>query len=126
MESVQPHPREEYNVSDLTRTRAAAAAGLLSIVLSVLGFIIHGYPDVGASGRQLAHWATATNQQQFAIGLYVEALGALLLLPFAAWLWSVARGAEGGTGWLSTTGFAAGVLYVGSIIDNGIWWALLD
>jgi hypothetical protein len=112
--------------STMIRTRIAAAVGLLSVVLSVVGFLIHGYPDVGAGGRALAHWAATRDQQQFAIGLYIEALGALLFLVFVAWLWSVTRDAEGGSGWLSTAGFAAGALYVVSIIDNGIWWALLD
>jgi hypothetical protein len=99
---------------------------LLSVILSVIGFVIHGYPAMGASGKELARWATTTNQQQFTIGIYLEALGTMLFLPFAAWLWSVAREAEGGSGWLSTTAFGAAVLYVGSIIDNGVWWALLD
>lgn len=109
-----------------TRTRIAAALGLLSIILSVVGFVIHGYPTIGANGTELAHWAATTNQQQFAIGIYIEALGSLLFLLFAAWLWSVARAAESGPGWLSTAGFGAAVLYGGGISANGIWSALLD
>ena len=112
---------------DITRTRVAAALGLLSIILSLVGFVIHGYPAMGASGKEILHWATTTDGQRFAIGIYVEALGYLLFLPFAAWLWSVARGAEDGWGWLATAGFGAATLYVGiSVMDNGIWSSLLD
>jgi hypothetical protein len=112
---------------DTTRTRVAAALGLLSIILSLVGFTIHGYPAIGASGKEIAHWATTTDGQRFAFGIYVEALGLLLFLPFAAWLCSVARGAEDGSGWLATAGFGGATLYVGiGIMDNGIWSSLLD
>ena len=114
-------------MSYVSRTRVAAALGLLSIILSILGLVIHGYPTMGAGGKEIADWATTTNQQQFETGIYIEALGYLLFLPFAAWLWSVARGAEDGWDWLATAGFGAVVLYVGiSVVDNGIWSSLLD
>lgn len=110
-----------------SRTRIAAAFGLLSIVLSIVGLPIHGYPAMGASGKEIVDWATTTSQQQFAIGIYIEALGTLFFLPFAAWLCTVARGAEEGFGWLATAGFGAAVLYLGiSVMDNGIWSSLLD
>jgi hypothetical protein len=114
-------------MTDITRTRVAAALGLLSIIVSFVGFVIHGYPAIGASGKEIAHWAITTDGQRFAIGIYVEALGLLLFLLFAAWLWSVARGAEDGSGWLAMAGFGAATLYVGiGIMDNGIWSSLLD
>jgi hypothetical protein len=114
-------------MSTVTPTRVAAALGLLSIVLSAVGLAIHGYPAIGASGKEIARWATTTNQQQFGVGIYIEALGTLLFLPFAAWLCTVAREAEEGFSWLVTAGFGAVVLYLGiSIMDNGIWSSLLD
>jgi len=114
-------------MSDVSRIRVAATLGLLSIILSLVGFVIHGYPAMGASGNEIVDWATTTNQQQFTIGIYIEALGFLLFLPFAAWLCTVARDAEDGSGWLATAGFGAVTLYVGiSVLDNGIWSSLLD
>lgn len=114
-------------MSGVTRTRIAATLGLLGIVLSAVGVAIHGYPAIGASGKEIVRWATITNQQQFETGIYIEALGYLLFLSFAAWLWSVARDAEAGSGWLLTAGFGAIVLYAGiSVVDNGIWSSLLD
>lgn len=114
-------------MSYVSRTRVAAALGLLSIILSILGLVLHGYPAMGASGKEIADWANATNQQQFGVGIYIEALGTLLFLPFAAWLLSVARSAEEGLSWLATAGFGAAVLYLGiSVMDNGVWSSLLD
>jgi hypothetical protein len=111
----------------VTRTRLAGITGLLSVIGTFVGLSIHGYPDIGASGSQIAHWTATTNQHQFALGIYVEAVSILLFLGFAAWLWSAARDAEGGSGWLSTTGFSAGALYVGfALTSNAVWWAVLD
>ena len=125
-ESVAPR-RESIAGGAVTRTRVAAALGLLSVITKLAGFFIHGYPAIGASGKEIVHWATTTNERQFAIGIYIEHLGFLLFLLFAAWLWTVARDAEGGSGWLSTAGFGAAVLYVGAgLVGNGVWWAVLD
>jgi hypothetical protein len=41
-------------MTDITRTRVAAALGLLSIIVSFVGFVIHGYPTIGASGKEIA------------------------------------------------------------------------
>jgi hypothetical protein len=114
-------------MSTVTRTRLAGVFGLLSVVGTFAGLALHGYPDIGASGRQISSWATTTSQHQFAIGIYVEAIAMLLFLGFAAWLWSVAREAEGGSGWLATCGFSAAALYtVLGLASNSIWWAVLD
>lgn len=111
----------------VTRTRLAGIAGLLSVIGTFVGLSIHGYPDIGASGSRIAHWTATTNQHQFAIGIYVEAVSILLFLGFAAWLSSAARDAEGGSGWVSIAGFSAGALYVGlALISNAVWWAVLD
>ena len=114
-------------MSTVIRTRLAAVFGLLSVVGTFAGLAVHGYPDIGASGRQIAHWASTTNQHQFAIGIYVEAVAILLFLGFAAWLWSVARDAEGGSGWLSNACFSAAALHVVlALTSNAVWWAVLD
>jgi hypothetical protein len=114
-------------MSTVIRTRLAAVFGLLSVIGTFAGLAIHGYPDIGASGRQIAHWAATTNQHQFAIGIYIEAVALLLFLGFAAWVSSVARDAEGGYGWLATAGFSAATLYVVlGLMSNAVWWAVLD
>jgi hypothetical protein len=114
-------------MSTVTRTRLAAVFGLLSVAGIFAGLAIHGYPDIGASGGQITHWAITTNQHQFAVGIYVEAVSILLFLGFAAWLWSLARDAEGGSGWLATAGFSAAALHIVlALASNAVWWAILD
>jgi len=114
-------------MSTVTRTRLAGIFGLLSVVGTFAGLAIHGYPDIGASGSQIAHWAATTNQHQFAIGIYVEAVAILLFLGFAAWVWSVAHAAEGGSGWLATAGCGAATLHVvRALASNAVWWAVRD
>ncbi len=119
--------RERIAAGAVTSTRAAAVLGLLSVIVSLGGLFIHGYPDIGATGKEIVHWANTTNPRQFTIGIYIESLGGVLSFLFAAWLWSVARDAEGGSGWLSTAGFAAAALnLVAGLASNGVWWAVLD
>ena len=127
VQAAEPAALRQLRIAagSIIHARIAATLGLLSVVLISAGFVVHGYPDIGATGSQIAHWATTTDPRQFAIGVYIEQIGWLLFLAFAAWLWSVARGAEGGAGWLATAGFSAAVLY-SAPIGNGVWWAVLD
>ncbi len=109
-----------------TWTRASAAAGLISIVVSTVGYAMHGDFPMGKNGTGLVTWAAGTNQSSFAAGVYVEVVGFLFFTMFAAWLWAASRDAEGGSGWLSTAGFIGAVLLVGiAAVDDGIWVALL-
>ena len=41
-------------MSTVTGTRVAAILGLLSIILSIVGLSMHGYPAIGASGKEIA------------------------------------------------------------------------
>lgn len=125
-ETVAPR-RERIAAGVSMSTRIAAAFGLLSVIVMLGGLSVHGYPDIGATGKAIELWANTTNPRQFTIGIYIESLGGVLSFLFAAWLWSVARDAEGGSGWLSTAGFAAAALHlVGGQVSNGTWWAVLD
>ncbi len=107
--------------------RAGAAAGLLSIIVSTIGFLLHGDYPMGKNGAQIVTWAAGTSRNSFGTGIYVEVLGYLAFLLFAAWLWMVGRDRGGAREWFATSGFVAAVLLVGSAaMDNGLWSALLD
>jgi hypothetical protein len=94
------------------------------VVLSLLGFVIHGYPS--GNGTQIRHWIATTSTTRFAIGIWIEALGYLLLLPFAAWLVRDVR-RPGALEWIGEVAVGAAVLCVGSaILVNGIWTGLVD
>ncbi len=107
--------------------RIGAATGILHVVLGLTGFLIHGYPEIGASPQQLSAWASSTSLARFQAGVYVEALGFLLLIPFAAWLYSLLRGGDRATSWILTTGFAAAVAFVAVTVPiNQVWQAMLQ
>lgn len=89
-------------MSTAARNRLAGVFGMISVIGTFAGLAIHGYPDIGANGRQIARWAITTSQHQFAIGIYVEALAIFLFLGFAASPWSVVRAADGDLEWLAT------------------------
>lgn len=110
-----------------TLVRVGAVTGILHVVLGMTGFVVHGYPQIGANGQQLASWASGTNVARFATGAYIEALGFLLLIPFAAWLYSLLRTSDKAVDWLLTTGFAAAVAFVAVTIPiNAVWQAVLQ
>jgi hypothetical protein len=79
-------------MSDRLLERMGAACGILYIVL------IYGGSSIGGPSSRVA--------------LSLEILGFLLFLFFLGILWSALRRAEGGSGWLSTTAFGAGLMSV--------------
>ncbi len=109
-----------------TWARGGAATGVLSIVVATIGFVLHGNPPLGKSGPAIVTWATGVDQTRFTTGIYVELLGYLLFLVFAAWLWSVLRRPGDEAAWLSTAALVGATLSMGlSAIADGLWVALL-
>jgi hypothetical protein len=66
--------------------RVGPAAGLVLFPVIMLGFSIHGYPDIGPTDAQLAKWLAGVDQNTFQLGVSIEALGTVLFIPFGAWL----------------------------------------
>jgi hypothetical protein len=108
-------------------TRVGAAVGVLSIIVSTIGFFLHGNPPLGKSGAAIVTWAAGVDQSRFAVGIYVELLGYLLFLAFAAWIWWVARPAAPGSTWLGVGALLAAAVFIAiSATSDGLWLALLD
>ena len=104
--------------------RAGPVAGLLFVVLSTVGLIIHGYPD--NSQDAVRKWVASTDATRFAIGIWLEAFAYMLFLPFAAWLLRTLR-RQGAARWPSDVAMGSAVLATGSaLLSNGIWTAVLD
>lgn len=113
-------------MTDRTLNRIGASAGIAFIVVALAGLIIHGYPERGATGKKIAEWAATTDATRFELGVYVEAIGFLLLLAFAARVWSILRRAEGEGGWLSVVALGGALLYVGMVLPiNEMYTAIL-
>jgi Domain of unknown function (DUF4386) len=98
----------------LSAGRIGAASGILSPVLVVVGFAVHGpFPAEGDSARKIAHYYSVhAGSARIWAGGYVEFLGYLVFLPFAAWLWSTLRDAEGEGGWLAATWLSGAVVFL--------------
>lgn len=108
-------------------TRGGAAAGLLSIIMTTVGFVLHGNLPMTQTGTDVAKWAAQTNDATFSTGIYIELLGYLVFLIFGAWIWSIVYRKSNGLDWLSMAGLVAVGLFIGaSSIDDGIWLALLQ
>ena len=109
-----------------TWAQRGAVTGVLSIVVATIGFVLHGNYPLGKNGTAIIAWAAGVDQTRFTTGIYIELVGYLLFLMFAAWLWSVLRRPEQGTAWLAMTALVAATLFIGiSAVDDGLWVALL-
>jgi len=108
------------------RTRIGPLTGIVCWLIVFAGFFIHGYPNQGASPQELVAWASNTDPNRFAIGIYVEDVGYAVFVFFLAWLCQTLWRA-GGTAWLLALALASGVAWVAlSLGVNGVWTAVLD
>jgi hypothetical protein len=108
-----------------TWDRAGPALGILSWIMIMTGFFIHGYPATDASAQDLVRWAGSTDTNRFVTGIFIEDLGYPLLLIFVGWvclkLWQA-----GGSAWLLGLGLASYTVWAGvGMADQGVWIALL-
>jgi hypothetical protein len=103
---------------------AGPVCGILYVVLSLVGLVVHGYPS--GTGAQIKHWIATTNVSRFDAGIWIEALGYLLFVPFAAWLARELR-RPGHAEWPADAAFGAAILCTGSaLLINGLWTGLFD
>lgn len=94
------------------------------MVFSIVGLVIHGYPS--GTGAQIKHWIATANATRFGVGIWIEALGYLLFVPFAAWLARELR-RPGHAEWPADVAFGAAILCTGSaLLINGLWTGVFD
>ncbi len=106
--------------------RIGPASGIAGWVISLVGYTIHGYPRTGASGQELAQWASTADPTRFAVAVDIEAIGILIILVFYAWLCDLIR-RNGDLGWLAIFAFAMVVTWgAAGIFGNAVLVALLD
>src|ERR1700694_638457 len=107
--------------------RVGPAAGLLFFPVLMVGFFIHRYPDMRPTDSQLANWLSGVDTTRFTLGVFIEALGVLLLIPFVAWLYGhVRRGAEDAYAAAVTMLIAAGAWVALTLPINESWVGLVD
>jgi hypothetical protein len=114
-------------MKDAIWSRVGPAAGILFFVLSFAGLLVHGYPAVRASDAQLTQWFAGVDVTKFRVGIFIEAVGIALLLPFVAWLSGHLRQGARDSSWPTTVVVAAGAAWVTiGLAVNEAWVGLVD
>jgi hypothetical protein len=105
--------------------RVGPFTGLLSTALIFTGLSIHGYPDIRPTDAQLAKWLAGIDPNGFRLGIYIEQLGVVLFLAFAAWLYGHLRRKD--SSWLPVAMLAAAAAHVTVTLPlNEIYLGLVD
>jgi hypothetical protein len=112
---------------DAVWNRIGPAAGLLFFPLLLVGLSVHGYPDVNPTDAQLSKWLAGVDPSSFKLGVYIEALGVVLFLPFTAWLFGRLRQGGRDQSWPNVAMLAAGAMWVTTTLPiNELWAGLVD
>lgn len=107
--------------------RLGPAAGLLFFPVLIAGLLIHGYPEIRPTDAHLANWLATVNANTFRFGVYVEALGTVLLIPFAAWLYGRVRQGAKDSSTPATAMLIASATWVALTLPiNESWAGLVD
>ena len=116
-------------MSERSASLIGGLSGIAALVLSIGGFAL-----IGAAGFALqpdasrADVATALTEGKADVadaGLFLDTLGSLFLVMFAACLWARLRRAEGAAGWLALASFASALLMVAAGLgDKAAYYAI--
>jgi hypothetical protein len=88
--------------------RLAPLSGVVSVVMMIAGALVFGFAEYLPTAADVSEYFNS-NPTQVALGGYVGALSAFLLLWFSGSLRSALRQHEGGDGRLSELAFAGGI-----------------
>jgi hypothetical protein len=109
--------------------RLAALSGVLSVVLSLGGFMLIGSGGFatapGATLDEIASIVARVPPAQVFIGLYLDMFGSLAFVVFVARVWKTLRRAEQHPAWVSAWALGAGLLAVAAtLIDKALFFAI--
>jgi len=96
-----------------TLSRLGALAGVLSVVVTFVGFGVHGGLPSDTTPGAIRAYVGAVSPGQAGLGNFLELLGYVLFLVFAAFLYALARATTADRlDWLPVLGFVAATAYV--------------
>src|SRR5712691_5407355 len=100
-------------MSESTVSRLGAATGVASVVVTFIGFGVHGSLPTDITADAVETYVKGVSAGQAGIGNYLELLGYLLFLAFATYLYVVGR-ANGANSlhWMNVLGLAAATTYI--------------
>jgi len=124
---------QEANMHDFIDRRGdqiGGASGILAL-LSIGGFAVIGAAGLavepGASTRDIAAAVSDGNPTLAQTGLYLDTLGSLLFVVFAACLYSRLRRAEREHGWVSLAAFGAALAMItAGLGDKAAYYAIFS
>jgi hypothetical protein len=100
-------------MSERVLSRIGAASGVVSFVVTFVGFGVHGGLPSATTAAAIKSYVSGVTAGQTGLGNYLELLGYLLFLAFATYLYAVARAVGADRfHWLNVLGFAAATTYV--------------
>jgi hypothetical protein len=100
-------------MSESTLSRIGAATGVASVVVTFIGFGVHGALPTNTTADAVETYVKGVSAGQAGIGNYIELLGYLLFLAFAAYLYAVGRaGGANSLHWLNVLGLSAAITYI--------------
>ncbi len=98
-------------------SRIGASAGILSVVVTFVGYGVHGGGPSDSTADAVRSYVNGISASQAGIGNYIELLGSVLFLVFAAFLYSFTRAANPERlNWIPTVGLVAAAAYVGVVV----------
>ena len=118
-------------MSERTANLIGGVSGIASLVFSIGGFALIGAAgfalEPGASTEEIAAALSDGNTGLALTGVFLDSLGSLFLIAFAALLWARLRRAEGEPGWISLASFASALLMVAAGLgDKAAYYAIVS
>jgi hypothetical protein len=116
-------------MNEQTANLIGGVSGIAALVLSIGGFALIGAAgfalEPGASTEEIAAALSDGNTGLALTGGFLDTLGSLFLIVFAAVLFARLRPAEGEPGWISLASFAAALLMVAAGLgDKAAYYAI--
>jgi len=100
-------------MSGSTLSRIGAGTGVASVVVTFIGFGVHGALPTDTTADAVETYVKGVSAGQAGIGNYLELLGYLLFLVFATYLYAASRaGGPDSLHWLNVLGLAAAITYI--------------
>jgi Domain of unknown function (DUF4386) len=101
--------------------RIVGASGLLYVIGIVLGFgvLVGSVPGPEAEAGEVRDFVARSEIRVWAGG-YIGLLAVAAFLVFIGGLWGILRSAEGGSGWVSTTGLVAAAVGAATVVSGDL------
>jgi hypothetical protein len=107
--------------------RVGPATGIVWFCLLFTGLSVHGYPDIKPTDAQLAKWLVDVDVNRFSHGVYIETLGLVSFLPFAAWLYGHLKRGGAGSSWPALVMLAAATAHTILVLPiNELYVAMVE